>query len=458
LLQVIVVELHWEYFMKFIFKILSVFAAALTLSCGGGSSTPSTQSTPQSATFSAAKYAGLYLSQCEFIPNAVNMEKNAALYARFYQTVGLSTTAVAPLQWRIDLYDTPLCSGSAIGYVENKNTANKMTIVGQATINGNTVDKVVVTFGAADSSAVLKLTPSAAEIGNAMRLSIPIDIFSAFEYPDLWYIEAGKLFEGGQVFGPDDFPVALDTTSPSTQLSTALPLPASPCGIKLVNWQVTSSTCNAKLVPSASGALLNAIDTEGLSTGAANFTCSNGVWGAATAATCVEPPVIPACQPTTFTWTVGANTCTGQLLESLPVDYGFPKIITTNTPGYFGNAPVACTADKKLILDPRYLQSVGCEPIPPPKPRTTDPLQLANEKNCMACHSSNILPSPNGLPLGLSFPAIANFYRNSPPAPGVLEDKIYRGGIGTFGNVPMPANSQVDAQDLAILVPWILSQ
>jgi cytochrome c len=437
--------------MKFIFKALGIFAATLTLSCGGGGGS-STPSTPQSATFSAAKYAGFYLSQCASIPNAVNMETNAALYGRFYQTVGLSTTAVAPLQWRIDLYDTPLCSRSAIGYVENKNTENKMTIVGQTNVGGKNVDKVVVTFGVADSSAVLKSNANSVEIGSAIRLSLPINIYSAFEYPDIWYIEAGKLFEGDQAIGPDDFPIALDTSSPSTQLGAALPTPPKPCGIQSVNWQVTSSTCNATLVPSLSGVLFNAIDTDGLSTGAANFTCSNGVWGAATSATCIEPPVVPACQPTTFTWTVGANTCAGQLLESLPVDYGFPKIITTNTPGYFGNAPVACTADKKLILDPRYLQSVGCEPLPPPKPRTTDPLQLATEKNCMVCHTLTTAS------IGPSFKRIADYYRASPPPALYLESKIKFGGIGVFGNVPMPSNSQVDDIDIGILKPWILSQ
>jgi cytochrome c len=441
--------------MNFVFKAVGIFAIALTLSCGGGGGS-STSGNPQGATFSAAKYAGFYLGQCDSIPAAVNMETNTALYGRFYQTVGQSTTAVASLQWRIDLYDTPICSGSAIGYVENKNAANKMTIVGQATINGKTVDKVVVTFGAADSSAVLKFTPSAAEIGNAMRLSIPIEIFSAFEYPDLWYIEPGKLFEGGQVVGPDNFPVALDTTSPSAQLSTALPLPAAPCGTKSASWLVSSTTCDATLTPKASGLIASAIDSTNPSTGSAQFSCSNGVWSAPTAASCTAPVTCPT---GSVTWSVGTNSCTGIVNTLTATKVGGTEHASANpVTGNAGHVILICNAVGIWEIEPVFQSTASCGPIPPPKPRTTDPLQLATEKNCMACHSSNILPSPNGLPLGLSFPAIANFYRNSPPAPGVLEDKIYRGGIGTFGNVPMPANSQVDAQDLAILVPWILSQ
>jgi cytochrome c len=291
-------------------------------------------------------------------------------------------------------------------------------------------------------------------IGNAIRISLPAEFFSAFEYADIWSLLGGRLYEGGALLGADGFPAYLDYASPSDQLRDVLPLPPAACAAKIITWQRSVSICEAKLTPNASGVSIGVADSIGPTTGTADFTCSNGAWSLPNNATCFDPPPppAPACAPTRFTWTVGGNTCSGLLLNPLVVDYVFAELIRTDIPGYYGYAPVACNASLELILDPRYLPSVGCFLTPPPKPRTTDPLQLATEKNCMACHKLT------GLSLGVSFQSIANFYRNSPPAPGVLENKIYFGGNGTFGNVPMPANSQVDSQDLAILVPWILSQ
>jgi cytochrome c len=71
----------------------------------------------------------------------------------------------------------------------------------------------------------------------------------------------------------------------------------------------------------------------------------------------------------------------------------------------------------------------------------------------MLCHSVT-----NAESAWLSFETIAAFYRNNPPAPGVLEAKIKSGGIGVFLDLPMPANPQISDDELAIVVPWILSR
>jgi cytochrome c len=435
--------------MRALLKTLVLIATFLVMSCGGSGGGSGASS--QNPTFSAQKYAGYYLGECESIPFAFNLETGAPLHGRLYQVIASSATNAALLQWRLDLYDTPKCLGSAVGYVENKNPVNKMTIVGQTSINGKTVDKVIVNFGAPEAASIASSTFGSVVIGTAMRLSLPTEIYSAYEYADIWYVESGKLYEGAELIGADGFPIALDTVSFSIQLNAPLPLPAAPCGAKTVTWQIESSSCSAILLPRASGLVLNILDSTGPSTGTARFTCSNGEWSAAINASCSQPPPPPpSCQPTTFTWAINGNTCSGQLVEPLLV--GNLLLVSASNPGYYGLAPVTCSASLELILDPRYPVSVACYPIPPPKPPTTDPLQLAIEKNCMNCHK--VLTDL----VGPSFKRIADYYRSSPPPVGVLEAKIKNGSGGLFGGWSMPANPQVTDADLLILVPWILSQ
>lgn len=87
------------------------------------------------------------------------------------------------------------------------------------------------------------------------------------------------------------------------------------------------------------------------------------------------------------------------------------------------------------------------EPVP------TEPLEILRRNNCMMCHSVD-----GGAILGPSFRQIADHYRDIPPPPGELENRIRLGGVGTFGSIPMAAQPQISNDALAIVVPWILSR
>jgi cytochrome c len=451
--------------MGVFFRTIALVAAVLTLSCGGGGGGSTvtqpnvdTQVAPNTVTvqnpflavFSAAKYAGFYLGTCDLIPNAVNLETSTQVYGRLYQVVGQTTTASASLQWRIDIYDSPTCEGSAVGYIENKNTANKVTIVGQSTSMGTTVDKVVVSFGAVDLTNAISVTPSAIVIGNAIRISLPAEFFSAFEFTDIWSLLGAKLYEGGSLLGADGFPAYLDYASPSDQLRDALPLPPAPCAAKAVAWTYYGpNTCEATLAPAVSGTSLKLLDTVGPATGDAWFSCLKGEWSAPNSPYCIKPAV--TCPEQTFTWTVGGNVCSG--LTPIVFTSGFGETVSTkNLTGNGGTAWLQCSATGQVDLNPALLAFNRCAPIPPQKPRTTDPLQLATEKNCMACHNLTVDS------IGPSFKTIADYYRGKPLSPLAIESKIVYGSIGTFGLWPMPANPQVDLTDAFILRSWILDQ
>lgn len=77
---------------------------------------------------------------------------------------------------------------------------------------------------------------------------------------------------------------------------------------------------------------------------------------------------------------------------------------------------------------------------------------LARSRQCDSCHAAARKV------IGPSYAAIAERYRGQPQAADVLAVKIRQGGAGTWGAVPMPANTQVDAAEARRLVAWILSR
>ena len=62
---------------------------------------------------------------------------------------------------------------------------------------------------------------------------------------------------------------------------------------------------------------------------------------------------------------------------------------------------------------------------------------LAKAKNCLACHATDKKV------LGPSYKEVAA--------------KIIKGGVGVWGQIPMPANAQVNEAESKKLVAWILS-
>ena len=77
---------------------------------------------------------------------------------------------------------------------------------------------------------------------------------------------------------------------------------------------------------------------------------------------------------------------------------------------------------------------------------------LAKAKNCMACHAVDKKM------VGPAFKDIAAKYAGQKDAAAKLADKVIKGGTGVWGQIPMPANPQVTADEASTLVKWVLSQ
>jgi cytochrome c len=76
---------------------------------------------------------------------------------------------------------------------------------------------------------------------------------------------------------------------------------------------------------------------------------------------------------------------------------------------------------------------------------------LATAKNCMSCHAIDKKL------VGPAYKDVAIKYAGQRDAVDRLANKIMKGGSGVWGPVPMPANSQVNADEAHKLAAWVLT-
>lgn len=77
--------------------------------------------------------------------------------------------------------------------------------------------------------------------------------------------------------------------------------------------------------------------------------------------------------------------------------------------------------------------------------------ELAQKKNCMACHALDKKL------VGPAYKDVAAKYAKDKDAYKKLAEKIVKGGSGVWGPVPMPANTQVSPAEAETLAKWVLT-
>lgn len=75
--------------------------------------------------------------------------------------------------------------------------------------------------------------------------------------------------------------------------------------------------------------------------------------------------------------------------------------------------------------------------------------KLAEKKNCLACHSVK------DKVVGPAFKDVAAKYAGQADAAKMLAEKIQKGGVGAWGQIPMPANDVTPAE-ATTLATWVL--
>jgi cytochrome c len=78
-------------------------------------------------------------------------------------------------------------------------------------------------------------------------------------------------------------------------------------------------------------------------------------------------------------------------------------------------------------------------------------LELATKNACTACHQVDKKL------VGPAYKDVAAKYKGDAKAEAMLVEKVKKGGVGTWGQVPMPPNANVKDEDAKTLVKWILS-
>lgn len=77
--------------------------------------------------------------------------------------------------------------------------------------------------------------------------------------------------------------------------------------------------------------------------------------------------------------------------------------------------------------------------------------ELAKKHACTACHAIDKKL------VGPGYKEVAAKYAKDPKAEAILIAKVKAGGVGTWGQIPMPPNTAVGDEDVKKLVKWVLS-
>ena len=77
--------------------------------------------------------------------------------------------------------------------------------------------------------------------------------------------------------------------------------------------------------------------------------------------------------------------------------------------------------------------------------------ELAKKSACTACHAVDKKL------VGPGYKEVAKKYAGDKTAEAKLIDKVKKGGVGVWGQVPMPPNAAVKDEDVKTLVKWVLS-
>ncbi len=96
----------------------------------------------------------------------------------------------------------------------------------------------------------------------------------------------------------------------------------------------------------------------------------------------------------------------------------------------------------------KYLSAITLALLVAPAAQASE--DLAKKYNCLACHQIDKKI------IGPAYQEVAAKYKGQADAATTLAAKIKAGGVGVWGQIPMPPNPTVPDADLQALVTWIL--
>lgn len=70
---------------------------------------------------------------------------------------------------------------------------------------------------------------------------------------------------------------------------------------------------------------------------------------------------------------------------------------------------------------------------------------------CMSCHQVETKL------VGPAYKDVAVKYKGDATMPAKLADKVKKGGVGVWGQIPMPPNGNVTDDDMKVIIDWVLA-
>ncbi len=80
-----------------------------------------------------------------------------------------------------------------------------------------------------------------------------------------------------------------------------------------------------------------------------------------------------------------------------------------------------------------------------------DALALATTSGCMGCHQVETKV------VGPAYKEVSAKYKDDAGALDTLAAKVKGGGVGTWGQIPMPPNAHVSDENIRTIVEWVLT-
>lgn len=119
-------------------------------------------------------------------------------------------------------------------------------------------------------------------------------------------------------------------------------------------------------------------------------------------------------------------------------------------------APVPATDTQVPVADtaaaPAPEATIAPAPAPAAAADSSDPAALAQAKGCLACHQVAVKV------VGPAYKDVAAKYKGEAGALDMLVQKVKAGGVGTWGQIPMPPQMAATDEEIKTLVKWVLSQ
>ncbi len=123
----------------------------------------------------------------------------------------------------------------------------------------------------------------------------------------------------------------------------------------------------------------------------------------------------------------------------------------SETPAAAPAEPTPIEATPEPAEAPAAAETTASAPVEAAAP-APDALALATSSACMACHQIDVKL------VGPAYKEVAAKYKDDPAALDMLVAKVKAGGVGVWGQIPMPPNAHVSDADIRTVVSWVLAQ